>query len=233
MADYLPLPDLSSGETSTVRFIRDHASYPHKDWCLVWPFSTTRGYGAFAFGARGKKYYAHRFMCELVHGLPPSDRHQAAHSCGDTACVNPHHLSWKTPSENGMDNRKHGTHVRSRYGSAGKITPEQAEAIRGQKDAKTLRELADEYGVSESCISNVWTGKTHYRPSKVVFWTDAEVQQVRDGVAAGKDFVQIAKEMGRKHHDVSSKAYRLGLRSGKPCSNFGKSSSRLPSDQRG
>lgn len=142
----------NKGEGAAIRFIRDHERYPHKEWCLIWPFSTTRGYGT--FGYLGKGYYAHRFMCEL----------------------------------------------------------------------------AEEYGVSESCISNVWTGKTHYRPSKIVYWTEAEVQQVRDGVAAGKDFVQIAKEMGRKHHDVSSKAYRLGLRSGKPCSNFGKASSRLPSD---
>jgi hypothetical protein len=220
----------NKGEGAAIRFIRDHQNYPHTGWCLIWPFSTTRGYGT--FGYLGKGYYAHRFMCEIVHGSAPSDIHQAAHSCGDTACVNPNHLSWKTPSENGMDNRQHGTHIRSRYGSAGKLTQEQADAIRSQKDAKTLRELAEEYGVSESCISNVWTGKTHYRPRKIAFWTEAEVQQLREGVAAGKDFVQIAKAMDRKHHDVSSKAYRLGIRSGKPCSNFRGASPALASEER-
>jgi len=211
------LPDLSAGEGATVRFIRDHVSYPHKDWCLIWPFSTTRGYGAFSFGARGKKFYAHRFMCELVHGRPPSNIHQAAHSCGDTACVNPHHLSWKTPSENGLDNRQHGTHVRSRYGSAGKLTMEQAEAIRGLKDTKTLRELADEYGVSESAISNVWTGKTHYRPSKIKHWTTEEDEIIRDGVGRGLNFTQLAKLLpGRGVSGVQARTYRIGLKSGTP-----------------
>jgi hypothetical protein len=28
------------GEGAAIRFIRDHQSYPHADWCLIWPFST-------------------------------------------------------------------------------------------------------------------------------------------------------------------------------------------------
>jgi hypothetical protein len=206
------------GEGDAIRFIRQHEQYSHDEWCLIWPFSTTRGYGT--FGYLGKSYYAHRFMCELAKGRAPSDIHEAAHSCGDPACVNPNHLSWKTPSENGLDNRQHGTHVRSRYGNAGKLTQDQADTIRNQRDAKTLLELAEEYGVSESCISNVWTGKTHYRPSKITYWTEAEIQQLRESVAAGMNFTQIAKLMGRNPHTVSSKAYRLGLRSGAPCSNY-------------
>ena len=122
------------GNGKTIQWIRDHATYQHEEWCLIWPFSTTRGYGTFSY--LGKKYYAHHFMCELVNGPAPSDIHEAAHSCGDEGCVNPRHLSWKTPTENGLDCRQHGTHVRSRYGSAGKITLEQAETIRRLKGVK-------------------------------------------------------------------------------------------------
>jgi hypothetical protein len=203
---------ITKGNGKTIQWIRDHANYPHEDWCLIWPFSKTRGYGTFSY--LGKHYYAHVFMCELAHGPAPTDQHESAHSCGDAGCINPRHLSWKTPTENGLDSRKHGTHVRSRYGNAGKITREQAGVIRGLKGVKTLRELADEYGVSESAISNVWVGKTHYRPSKMVYWSPTQEQQLRDGIAAGMNFTQIAKILGKNSHTVSSKAYRLGLKSG-------------------
>jgi transcriptional regulator with XRE-family HTH domain len=202
-------------EGKAIQFIRNHATYPHKEWCLIWPFSTTRGYGR--FGYKGKGYYAHRFMCELAHGRAPTDIHEAAHSCGDTACVNPHHLSWKTPAENGLDNRQHGTHVRSRYGNAGKITPEQADTIRSLQGQKTLRELADEYGVSESAISNVWTGKTHYRPSKIKHWTAEEDAIIRDGVGRGLNFTQLAKLLPERGVSaVQGRTYRIGLKSGTP-----------------
>lgn len=204
------------GEGDVIRFIRQHQQYPHKEWCLIWPFSKTRGYGT--FGYLGKRYYGHRFMCELVHGKPPSDTHEAAHSCGDAGCINPHHLSWKTPGENALDSRGHGTHVRSRYGSSGKITLEQAETIRSLKGIRPLRELADEYGVSESAISNVWVGKTHYRPSKINHWTAAEDNCIRDGVARGLNFPQLAALFPtRTPSGVMGRTYRLGLRSGTPC----------------
>lgn len=199
------------GEGNAIRFIRQHEQYQHDQWCLIWPFSTTRGYGT--FGYLGKSYYAHRFMCELAHGRAPSPTHQAAHSCGDTACVNPRHLSWKTPSENGLDNRQHGTHIRSRYGAAGKLTPAQADAIRAQKETKTLRELADEYGVSESAISNVWTGKTHYRPRKLHLWTAEEDAKLKELINRGLTHKEIAEIMGHPRGAIAGRTARLGYKS--------------------
>jgi hypothetical protein len=201
----------AKGEGAAIRFVRQHENYPHKDWCLIWPFSKSRGYGTFSY--LGKSYYAHRFMCELAHGRASSDIHEAAHSCGDAGCVNPNHLSWKTPSENGLDCRKHGTHVRSRLGSGGKITPEQAETIRSLKGDKKLWELADEYGVSESTISNIWVGKTHYRPRIINHWKPAEDAVIKDGASRGLNCAQIAKLLpGRTALSVSSRAHRIRMR---------------------
>lgn len=197
------------GAGKTIQWIRDHVAYAHEDWCLIWPFSKTRGYGTFSY--LGTHYYAHRFMCELAHGAAPSDEHEAAHSCGDEGCVNPRHLSWKTPAENGLDSRKHGTHVRSRYGSVGKITQEQAETIRGLKGAKKLHEIADEYGISESTVSNIWVGKTHYRPRMINNWTPEEDVILRDALAAGLTHKEAGALIGKSEKATSGRVARIKM----------------------
>lgn len=64
----------------------------HGDECLLWPFSGNwNGYGH--LGIKGKIHKAHRIMCKLAHGEPPTSKHVAAHSCHNPPCVNPKHLS--------------------------------------------------------------------------------------------------------------------------------------------
>lgn len=44
-----------------------------------------------------------RLVCEWYQGPPPSDEHEAGHTCPDgenNLCVNPRHLRWMTRSEN-------------------------------------------------------------------------------------------------------------------------------------
>src|SRR4051812_5100930 len=98
----------NKGKGEAVAWLREHALYCGDD-CLIWPFSRARGYGN--FGYLGKNIYAHRFMCELIHGPAPTPDHHAAHSCGNghKACVNPMHITWKTSSENMRDKELHGT----------------------------------------------------------------------------------------------------------------------------
>jgi len=201
----------NSGKGAAHRFLVDSLSYQGDD-CLIWPFANCRGYGQ--FGYLGKNYYAHRYMCELKNGPAPSDIHEAAHSCGKNNCVNPGHLSWKTPTENMLDCREHGTHVRSRYGSAGKITRDQAATIRALKGIKKLREIAAEYGISEWAVSNIWVGKTHLKPSKLPpKWTPEDNAKLQDCISRGMTHKEIAAEIGRPHKAVATKAYRLGIKS--------------------
>jgi hypothetical protein len=77
-------------------------------------------------GYLGDTLYAHRLMCQLAHGDPPTPDHIAAHSCGrgHEGCVNPNHLSWKTYSENELDKRVHGTTRNPWWGKKGKLTRE-------------------------------------------------------------------------------------------------------------
>lgn len=138
--------------------------------CLFWPFSAGTGYGEFSH--EGKHYYAHRYMCELVNGLPPTPRHQAAHSCGNGrgGCVNPRHLSWKTNGENQRDRRKHGTHNRNHAikkgkGSMAKFTSEQDAQIREMAKTMTQMEIAKHFGVTHSTIQYRLYGGS-YKPRR-------------------------------------------------------------------
>lgn len=126
----------TKGNGKAIQWIRDHQDYAGDD-CLPWPFYRLHGYGV--LGYLGKRYYAHRFMCSLIHGDPPTPEHQAAHSCGNghLGCVTPGHLSWKTQSENQLDCRQHGTATKTHEGNKGRITRKQAAEIRALKGVKS------------------------------------------------------------------------------------------------
>jgi hypothetical protein len=133
-------------------WIRDVALVYQGDDCLPWPFARNpTGYAA--TGRRGKTIYIHRLICEEVNGPPPEPRYQAAHSCGKghEGCVNPRHLSWKTPGENQAEGPNH-----PRY----KLTPQIATAIRHLKDRMKPHEIAECFGVTEATVRKVQAGQT-------------------------------------------------------------------------
>jgi DNA-binding transcriptional regulator YiaG len=148
----------NKGQGKCVKWVRDHVNYAH-DYCLIWPFNKVGGYGT--FGYNGKMYYAHRMMCELVHGSAPSDKHHAAHSCGKghKGCVNPKHICWKTISENQRDRRLHGTHKGGK-GSRTKLTSDEIAELRSMRNVCTQQQLADRFGVKRGCIQ-YWLRSDH------------------------------------------------------------------------
>lgn len=207
-----------AGTGKAYQWMVAHADYPHKDWCLVWPFYRDR-HGRGMMGHEGKRYWAHRFMCIMVHGEPSSPQLQAGHNCGKghEGCVNPLHLKWKTPSENAVDRWEHNPQlVRHLNGTARMLVPSQAKAIASAKGFRTQAELAAQFGVSENVITNIWSGRTYRDNCKVPYWKPEEVEVLRDAISRGMNFTQIAALIGRPAHSVSTKAYRIGLRSGQP-----------------
>lgn len=155
----------TKGRGKNYRWLADHVSYTGDD-CLAWPFGKSNGYGIFSFN--GKMQWAHRFMCELVHGPCPGTNYHAAHSCGrgHLGCINPRHLSWQTISQNALDRTKHGT--RNVWGSKGKLSEAQASEIRALRGKISQYEIGKLYGVCSATISAVqlgksWTGERKYR----------------------------------------------------------------------
>lgn len=151
-------PD-NPGDSKLMAWISDHLAY-QLDYCLIWPFGrNSTGYGI--IGRNGKMLYVHRYICTLVHGAPPTPNHQAAHSCGrgEDGCVNPRHLSWKTPSENQLDRLHTGKPF---SGRRQKLTPVEVAIIRASD--LTDKALADAYGTSDANIRHIRSGRTHRVP---------------------------------------------------------------------
>lgn len=123
--------------------------------CLIWPFSRRPdGYGH-RFGPKGKRDYPHRFMCRLVHGAPPTSKHETAHSCGGGAsgCVHPRHVRWATSKENSDDTARHGTTANGAHHGRAKLSDLDARRIR---DSVTKGvDLARYFGVSPAQISRI------------------------------------------------------------------------------
>lgn len=110
-------------------------------------------------GVGGRKRYAiHRMVLDAFEGPPPVASFQAAHANGCPTDNRASNLRWASPKDNHSDKRRHGTHMIGSSHPAALLTPSQVSAIRSTD--RPGRDLAREFGVSESAISNARVGKT-------------------------------------------------------------------------
>jgi hypothetical protein len=140
-----------------------HVTY-EGDECLIWPFARDNkeeGYGRMWWN--GHHARAHRIMCELAHGKPPSRKHEAAHDCGRGrfGCVNPRHLGWKTAKQNSGDRILHGTQVRGSTHKLAKLTEGDIPEILGKLSAgESYNAIARGLGVSAAAIRSIAKGES-------------------------------------------------------------------------
>jgi len=137
----------------------------HKDWrgegCLIWPFARRSGtYGRVRAGS-DRREYAHRRMCELVNGPPPTPLHETAHSCGRgyDGCVTPEHLRWDTKAGNAADRALHGTENRGERNGQAKLTTAQVRAIRASEGREPQWAIAKRFGICRQTVSDIRTGR--------------------------------------------------------------------------
>jgi hypothetical protein len=139
-----------------LRFLELAPEYTGDD-CLTWPYGTdSKGYGRISLD--GKERIVSRLVCKAAHGEPPTPKHEAAHSCGKghLACINPHHLSWKTPAQNRADCIVHGTHIRGSDHKVAKLDAERVRTIRLELlRGVRQKDLAKRFGVSRGTVSDI------------------------------------------------------------------------------
>lgn len=129
------------------------------DDCILWPYAKARGYGNFE--KEDKCILAHRYICELAHGAAPTLKHEAAHACGNPACVNPQHLSWKSHKDNEADKILHGTLACGERHGRAKLTEAAVLEIRAEYANGNImqKELADKWNVGQALISFIISRK--------------------------------------------------------------------------
>lgn len=136
------------------------ASNFYGDECLTYPFRRRPdGYADFQF--RGRKVLAHRYVCEIVHGLPPTPLHECSHSCGNghEGCVNPRHLRWDTRVGNMADKLVHDTHQRGSRSPHSKLTEADVREIRRLAGATPYREIGERFGIAKNTARMIAIGK--------------------------------------------------------------------------
>jgi len=153
---------ISKGEA--LRYYREVVlTYDGTD-CLTWPYDcSTSGYGRLHYN--GKQKNVSRLVCEESEGPPPTDHHEAAHSCGNghLGCVAKRHLSWKTSAGNSSDRVKHGTSGAGEKNAGAKLTEMDVAEIRRLLGTMKQQDIADRFGVSAALISKIkhkelWNG---------------------------------------------------------------------------
>jgi hypothetical protein len=209
----------TKGKGNGYAWLVAHKDYPHKEWCLVWPFYRNH-HGQGMLGYNGQRYWAHRLMCTIVHGDPPEPNLLACHDCGNghEGCVNPHHIQWKTFQDNALDRSAHRAQkqilINQPYGTARRMTPAQVRIIQEARGVRTQQELAAHFNCSLRAISSIWNDRTYQAYSKVAYWTPEQDKQLRDGIEAKLSFTAIGKIIGKSAASCGTRAYRLGLKSG-------------------
>jgi hypothetical protein len=134
-----------------------HAHVNHEgDECLKWPFAFHRD-GRGQVTIDGQTRQAHRVMCKLAHGEPPTPDHEAAHTCGKghEGCVNPRHLAWKTHTDNLADTLEHGTRVWGERHPFAILTLPQVLAIRGMAKAHSQAEVSRAFGLQPGHVGKI------------------------------------------------------------------------------
>ena len=158
-----PLTKAPSTSRTTIANAYREALASDTDECVIWPLR--RNAAGYAVWAKHKRFSAlvARHMCRELYGEPPNPSYHAAHSCGNghLGCVNPRHISWKTPTGNSLDRYKHGTMILGVDMWRAKLDPDKVRAIRKLLAAGLSNaDIGDQFDVTGSTIWAIKTGRT-------------------------------------------------------------------------
>lgn len=126
--------------------------------CWEWGGTTTpKGYGVLHL--TGGKKLAHRAAYEAWVGSIPAGLF-VRHKCDNRSCINPDHLETGTAAQNSRDMRDRGRFPSGENHWWSKLSEDKAKEIREEyAKGRLQREIAADYGVSQTLISAVVRGK--------------------------------------------------------------------------
>jgi len=128
-----------------------------------------RGYGRFRYN--NKIYSSHKVAWELSHNkLVPCNK-LICHTCDNRKCCNPMHLFLGTNQDNMTDmvNKKRQNKLKNENNGMAKLTWIQVKEIRNlyTTGKYTMKQLANKFGVTQSCIGNIIRNKLWYDPNYI------------------------------------------------------------------
>ena len=130
--------------------------------CWLWTGARQKrgsGYGVLCIPGTGRNILAHRLSYEMHYG-PISADVLVCHHCDVKPCVRPDHLFLGTKTDNAMDASRKGILVHGMNHAEAKLTDEDVRAIRLLKGRLSQVKIAAKYGVFQTTISQILTGKT-------------------------------------------------------------------------
>lgn len=138
-----------------------HKTDPDLGVCWNCKFTPKSDYPTFK--VNGLQIKVSRFVLEMTLGRPIADKLEACHSCDNTRCVNPAHISEGTRKSNSEECVKRGRHKapKGEAHSFAKLTVEKVIEIKKLKGKQELKETMAQFGLkSETTVWNIQNGKT-------------------------------------------------------------------------
>ena len=188
---------------------------PHK----LRPHERADGYCKVVISApdgQPRSEYVHHLVMFAFRGPRPEGM-QIAHNDGDRGHNALANLRFATPEANAADKHRHNTAAVGERSAVAKLSDDDVRALRAWYPAQTQGELADRFGVSQSHVSDVVTGKCRsnvapgpvpddYQPSrrKPGGLTPHKVRTTRKLIAAGHSQTAVAAAVGCSRPTISA-----------------------------
>ena len=118
------------------------------------------------FGEK-KHVFAHRLVCEVFNGKPPSTAHQVAHCNGSRVYHHYSNLRWATHLENQDDRKLHLTNPVGEKNPNSKLTEDMIRQMKIDyhvaklpKSGIKIKDIAERYGIHHATLCNIVKGKS-------------------------------------------------------------------------
>lgn len=149
----------------------------------------------------GKRQYAHRYAYSQAHGEIPPDM-VVCHRCDNPVCVNPEHLFLGTQADNIADAVRKRRFPRGDEHHSAIVTDEQVNDAtkRLLAGTHTVREMALEYGMSESGLNHAIRNRSDKSLSR------AEITRaMRRNRASSNTRKEAQGNAGESNHDTGGR----------------------------